>query len=684
MKCSFIFLLLTSICFSVNTLAQSLTGYTIQAIQVECPETTICNQFKKSFTKLVGKYNSSEHFQEVLREYLNDVGYEKLDFSLEGPDDAIVLFMKIVPKKIITEIKLFMGGVLDETGLAESLLSKPDSFIDKEVLEQDKDILSHKLTNLGFSKTHVEFKVEEHQAGYVKLRIEVSVEDVIRIRQINYQCLSPYVQKILKNNFDVYLEQPYARDFIQQEVGVTKKILLEQGYYQVDLQLNTVVEGNLAILNFTCKDESLIQVEINDHMGLLQKDDLFLQLRPLFSKVDQQFIIKELTQFIEKKYGAMGRRATVKIQETSTTNGFQEKVLKYNIEILPTTRTSVASILFRGNLTFEASDLMKLFFKNATDLAKSNYIDESYYPQFIDELKKKYIHEGMLTTNIYYLLRQEAKDQDQTGEAPEEAQRTKYPSKTIIFDINEGVKTQVVNFEFLGLKGDTVYEEIKKRVFNIESGSVFDPMKFDKALEDFLMEVKSRGHFDAHYIEDPNIEMVQYSKSAQEVSLHVSIHLGPVYRVNNVYLIGLNKTRESVVKRKVRLERGSLLSTQLIEQVQANIANLALFKTYSVKILNYTDDNFYRDIAIHVQEKDYGSIEVSPGYRTDLGVRLAGKISYGNLGGLNQSVSLDVELNVSNSCTFFHSSSSCCKTSLPLPIFSNISNCRSKYSSTSF
>ena len=128
-----IFCFLTLLIFGRDTFAR----YEIVSVQFECEKSLVCDRFARSFSRLKGVFETKDHFQTVLREYLSDVGYESLSFSLQGNDEQYALTIKIKPKSYIKEVQVLLNGYKDPLGLSDSLLTKPESYLDKEILQND-------------------------------------------------------------------------------------------------------------------------------------------------------------------------------------------------------------------------------------------------------------------------------------------------------------------------------------------------------------------------------------------------------------------------------------------------------------------------------------------------------------------------------------------------------------------
>lgn len=632
------------LCYLLLAKTYVYARYEIREVHFECEKSSVCDRFQRSFSRLKGVFESQEHFQTVFREYLSDVGYESLSFSLTGLDEQRSLNITIKPKNHIKEVQVLLNGYKDPLGLSDSLLTKPESYLDKEIIQNDLAQLRSKLSQLGYINATSDYEIQQIKKDEVRIIFNASFSGTNNISQISYNCKNDFIKDTLMNNFNVYRNKPYIRDYVQQELSMLRKVLMEQGFYQLDITLDSKVFNEGVLLNFECKNEKLIVLDFNDPDKYLVWSSIYSEVRALVSRVDAQFLLKELTQYFEKKYEKKGRKAHVKIQETVIQSADNNTKIQYSINVKSEVRTKVKEILFRGNLSITHEKLLDLFYKNASDLALSGYVDENYYKQFIEILKKEYYKEGLLTCNVLYLLREESKQNISFHASPTESSRATYPVRTLIFDVNEGARSFVSEFKILGLNETAKYQKMKDDIFGLNEGSYFNPIKFEEDVNIFLQKMKDLGHFDAHYIEG-ELPVVTYERSAQQVFINLNVYLGPEYKAGNLHVVGLDKTKEHIVSRKVKLMRGELLTTQLLERIQSSVANLALFRSYDVKVLDYLGKDNYRDIVIHVTEKDFGAVEITPGYRTDLGLRLAGKIIYSNLFGLNHSTSMEVELN---------------------------------------
>ena len=396
-----------------------------------------------------------------------------------GNDEQYALTIKIKPKSYIKEVQVLLNGYKDPLGLSDSLLTKPESYLDKEILQNDLTQLRGKLSQLGYINVTSEYQVETIKKDEVKVVFKANFLGTNNISQITYACSNSSIRGILKNNFHVYLKKPYVRDFIQQELSMLRKVLMEQGYYQLDLSLESKVSNEGVLLNFECKNERLIVLEFHDPEHYFDWSDLYSEARALVSRIDVQFVVKELTQFFEKKYEKIGRSAIVKIQETPFDEKLDNQKIRYKIEVQSEVRTKLKEILFRGNISFTSQQLLKLYYKHASDLALSGFVDENYIKQFIEILKKEYYRQGLLTCNAFYLIREEVKvSTNEESIVPQESYRATYPMKTLILDVNEGVRSFVTEFNLTGLDEMKNYEKIKNDIFGLSIGSYFNPIKF--------------------------------------------------------------------------------------------------------------------------------------------------------------------------------------------------------------
>jgi len=613
----------------------------LKDIILNCGHTFPCKKVEKNFEKLPGQYSSESELMEVIRELLADLSFDTFSYELLGERLEKTIKINIVLKKYVKEIVIYTNNEInDGFFLKDSLQTKEDFSLYAENLTQDILLIKNRTSAKGYPKNEVQVIEEFIEDGVVRVVFKINLNEPKKLSKISYNCSSVAVNNLLKNALNDFINKPFDRDFFQQSVGNIKKSINDLGYFHAEFNLKLHESRFGFEAELICRNDYLVAFDLSDKTGLLSKKNIYNEVRQVFAKVDKNFLIKELTSFFEAKYLNLGHKAKVKVNFVSTSNLNGDQLDFYHVIIAMLPRQKVKSVFFRGNSFVNHKILYKEFLKNGSDLAKSGYVDEAYFQNFAELMKKIYAEKGFLSPSIYYLLRKEnSKEFDHQLKAPVEIY-------SLIFDINEGVQTIVSNFDIEGVDfSKRVLKEAVNKYFQIKTGSPFNPVEFEKSIDDFLVNVRSLGYFYAQLNNKTDIDVTSYDKSAQEVKLKLSFSLGERIRVDKIFLIGNEKTKDFVILRKLNISHGESITPELLEKMNSVLSSLALFKSYQVKILDYEKNDAYKDIAIHVKEREFGVIEISPGFRTDLGPRLAAKISYGNLLGLNQSIALEAAAN---------------------------------------
>ena len=214
-------------------------------------------------------------------------------------------------------------------------------------------------------------------------------------------------------------------------------------------------------------------------------------------------------------------------------------------------------------------------------------------------------------------------------------------SVTLLF--NEGVQTMVDDVAISGSKSLSVKDV--ESALSLERGKPFNIFAFERGLVILKEKYQDLGHLSAQILNEGTESIVKYSRDQSTVKIQLDIDEGPIFRVGVVIVRGNTKTHARVITRELPLKRGDVLTKPLLNEAEDNLRKLNLFSSIVVRTLDAPGEDGEKDILILVEESKPGSIEVAPGYRTDLGLRLALGSTYSNLGGWNRSVSGQLAVN---------------------------------------
>ena len=139
---------------------------------------------------------------------------------------------------------------------------------------------------------------------------------------------------------------------------------------------------------------------------------------------------------------------------------------------------------------------------------------------------------------------------------------------------------------------------------------------------------QAQGYMDV----DPAKETVRaepvFPPSGTDVTVHIVVHEGEPVFIRRVEIVGLTKTKESVVRRNLDLYPGERVSSEKIKESEQLLTNTGYFDPEAhppVQITLEPDQGTMRDAIVHVQEGATGKFMAGVGLGSDSG--LLGQLS---------------------------------------------------------
>jgi outer membrane protein insertion porin family len=199
-----------------------------------------------------------------------------------------------------------------------------------------------------------------------------------------------------------------------------------------------------------------------------------------------------------------------------------------------------------------------------------------------------------------------------------------------------------------------IKELFGQEIMDVLQNKIGEPLNIvmlNSDLEDLENFLKKKGYFFSR-IENKDSEtgLLTYSSDLTQATLFFDIDLGKKTFFNSFFFSGNYITREQVFLRESPLKKGDPLTSDKVNAFVESISNTGLFAV--VKILPRIVENVYFgensqlvDLIVEVKERDFRTLEIGPGFRTDLGVRLATKYKFLNIGGMSRRLILSAEMN---------------------------------------
>ncbi len=620
----FIFLILILLPF--HLLAEST--FKLTEVEVDCHASDFCTTRKTRFGNLVGDYRSLLHLKETIRLMASDGGYQNFSYNIYQTGTNHRLNIKMSLKPVIEEINV--GTVdrnlnMDPTTL---LSAKEGEFYEANNITTDLSLLNNKLDALGYPfNSH---KLDVIQKGdKVRINLSITLGKPRVFKRIKTNSTSSYVNEYLHRKFFTFYNKPFEFTKFKLYLDDAQKELFSYGYYLINLDFTPVIKDNRVVLDINVTQDNLFAF---DFKNLKIEDRAVLQalVTDLFRKYKRPLSDSILKIAIEDHYKDKGLlNVNIRIETQKYRNNYKESVTLYRIFLDENSKTRLNSVSFVGNTFFTSNELKEMFKDEAFELAKLRYYDEEYFSYFSGFLKSKYIEKGYVQSKI-------------TG--PNKNFSNSKQEVSVEYVIQEGQRAFVRNLSFDGLPPELENKVISK--ISNKTGSYFNPIAMIEDLKKVTNIMQEKGYYFAEISNSNDDTLVIYSKSGADVDINYQIVSGPMVKLNRIIYLGNDKTRKKVFTKKIRIEPGQTITPSKTRTIESELSATGLFNSVSVVPVRHDSKvNTATDLIVKVVERDFGLIEIAPGFRTDLGIKLTGTVSYLNIGGMNRSLTLRSEVN---------------------------------------
>lgn len=472
-------------------------------------------------------------------------------------------------------------------------------------------------------------------AFVVSLFVQVHAADIIpakgavvkRIEWTNQEMKKRYdgfFKSIVKNAYDP-LTLKIQTDLISKE-------LFSAGYFNAVIKTELAGTEKDVIIKITLDLKDRVNFEfqgnkIFSHQELRTK--ILDKIRNEFGKVD----VQNLSAFLADVYEDAGFYQTkVTNYQNTGADASKLKVINYYFVIDEGFKIKITDIIYRGNSAMKTDEIEEIYSKHATPLAKGGYYDKNFFDEFSDILKKEYLSRGFVFIEVSK-PRVVSNDEDDTV--------------SIEYGIAEKQQVILKNISF-GKVPEELVANAKAALINKE-GAPVNIIELENDLRKMIIYFQNEGYYFATITNLNSDSLLVYEKSYASVDLRPEINLDRKICYNEAIINGNVQTNTRVINREIDLQPGELITPTKLEILRQKLSGLNLFS--SLRITPYmmyeseVNSCPKTNLVIQVKEKDFGLIEVAPGYRTDLGAKLSTGVTYNNISGMNRSASLRLQGN---------------------------------------
>jgi outer membrane protein insertion porin family len=623
---SFILLLISFMTFAS-------TDFTLKEVVVNCKKSEICSQRTLRFKSLEGDYRSLVHLKDTLRVMASDGGYQSFDYVLLEEEGTNTLKINFTMKPIIQEINIGFADRNLEFDPMQLITFREGDFYESQKLEESLEGVHAKLDAMGFPDNKHTSEVLE-SSGTIRINIAITLGSPRIFKSVVSNSKSLFVKNYLKRKFLNFYNKPFDVNSFKTYLDEAQKELFNYGYYLISLNFTPVYKGKRVSLRIKVTHDYPFAFDFRN-LKRENRDVVHALLVDVFRKFKRPLSDSAIKNTLKDHYRSKALlNAEFKVETSEFKNSSNEEVHLYRIYFDEQGKTRLVNVTFLGNSFFKSSKLHNLFHNEAFELASINYYDEEYFDFFQDYLKNLYVEKGFVQAKVF--------DPVKVFDSAKKVSSVEYT-------IQEGQRAFVTKILFEGLPAE-FDKEIIPLMWN-KLQNAFNPIKATDDIKTVATFLQEKGYYYAEVSNANDNSLVTYNRTATEVTIKFKIDPGPLVKLNRILYMGNDKTKKRVLSKKILFQKGDIISPSKTREIESVLSATGLFNSVNVTPLRHNSKNAATDLLVRVTEREYGLVEIAPGYRTDLGLKLTGTLSYQNIGGYNQAVTFRSQVNRRTSYT---------------------------------
>lgn len=602
-------------------------SFDLNNVLVICKESPECKFREQRFNNLVGHYRSIVHLKDTLKLVATDGGYKSFTYTLTQIGNDYTLTVSIQLKHIVEEVNI---GFVDQSYQGDAYAFFPlkeGQFFEELKYEEGIRQLREKLEQSGYPRATVKerYVVKNDK---ILIYLEVTLGKPRVFVKIIPQTKSAFVKQFIKDKMIPLYKKPFEINTFKQAMDEAQRDLFDYGYYIINFEYDLNQKTDRVNLKVNVEGDTLYTYSFKG-LARERREDILALIRELYRRYKRPLTDSIIKSEIIAHYRAIAfLNVKVDITDQKYTNKYGEIVDAKEVHVYETSKTRLSLVSFIGNNFFNQKDILKIYEDKAYELASLDYYDEDYVKYFVDILKTEYIKNGFVRIDIKGPLVQFNPDKS---------------SAHVEYIISENKRVYVQKITFSGIpKIDQ--NEVINQLAN-KPGQAFNPIAFTDDIRKVASFFQDRGYYFAEVTNGNSDNLVQYEKNGENVNLNFVVNTGPMVKLNRILFLGNQRTRKRVLEKRVTLKSGDIVTPQKTRELESSISSTGLFNTVNVTPVRHTSRDSTTDLVVRLSEREYGLVEVAPGFRSDIGAKIAGTVSYNNLSGLNRGISLKGQLN---------------------------------------
>lgn len=551
---------------------------------------------------------------------------------LETSDGKKIALIEKKPVVVELDVIASPADSLDVDQVMKVSQLQEGVFFNSNEFEEAQVRVESWLSERGFLEPHFNFITTKTSTGDLKVKVEISFKGVLSLKEVFVKGRKNSLAKELLRKLHKLEGKAYSRVNFKLMVDSILNDLKNEGFLKANAEIEEMLDDNEVKVNLKLNMGSRTQFSFSGNQKVSREDFVLTLKKSIFdgSAILRQNDLKSVVENVYVKKGLYNTKVDLYRRVGKSLEG--DEIVTYFFNIEEGSKYRLSKLVFKGNLLVSLETLKDLYYKKGTILAQRDFLDEAYLQNFTSILKDFYLRKGFVFVDI---------------SKPRLVINDDQKNAEVSFIIKERQQSTVDKITL-----DGVPEEFKLKILNSMTNKVGLPLnviELESDLARALNTLRESGFFYATITNLNNDNVVSYESNFTKSKIKLQFKPGKLTKFENFVLNGNKVTKDVVLTREIRLERGDLITPETIKRIRDRINSLGLFGKVQVLPIvtnKLSEDKFNKtNLIVQVQEKKFGRGEIAPGYRTDIGAKLSFIISKSNLLGLNDSGTLKLQVN---------------------------------------
>ena len=593
-----------------------LFGKPIRSIQYESDQPLERSRYDRTIGLEPGMPLTRSGLKSAIQALYDTGSFSEIAVSAKPEADGVRLGFQLCLSLFFNHF--FLEGSVDLGGRYPSeVITLPvgERYSPQKLEEAGQAVVSY-MRDLGFYQVAVKARTEANQIrAQIDTYFEVEAGELATIRAIVIGGVPSNEATILRERLGFREGQKYRRDRFRKRLDNVKEYLVGRGFLDAEPQLAESYrpDDNSVALDLSIANFGRVRVEVEGFK--IPKDQLRRLLPVLLGEGLRSDLLEEGTANLREYLEERGYpESSVSIQESRDDAGL--RLVRYIIE--RGRKVTVSEVRFRGNQAFTDSYLLQsIQIRPARFLQKSPY-SVSRLDSDVESLQNLYFGAGYLDALVIPLV-----------ESLENGEKLR-----ITFECEEGPQARTGAVEIAPRQLHLSAETLTARM-RLKEGAPYSPLLAEYDRQAILSVYSDEG-----YMHSAVTYQAEEIDGSHVYRIVFQVQEGVQSRVGRVVVLGKDRTRDSVIEKRIQLKSDDPLSLGKMLDSQRALYGTGVFDVVRVTAQNPEKAVPYQNVIVRVREAKPITVRYGFGYQEREKVRGILELSDLNILGLGQRVDL--------------------------------------------